>query len=419
MARKQVPPRRENSAVVAAASTRRRTIRNGFLVLTAGVAASGTVSARNHGGGRGPPSPDERNGGRGPPDRNDEHEEEDDIGDEPESDPDEDGVEDEEEEGQHHDDRSPIGDTFGYYFPSGIAPEEVAIDRLTDVGFHALGIDSRGLPVVNHESEIAAIATVARDAGTTPHLQIGGWGVDFSAAVANVDAFASEAVDIMLEYGYQGIDIDWEYPDDGEEFASLMTTLRDELDNHGEYHLGAAVSVVPSIADGVYGVDTIAPIVDYLFLMCYDFNGPWSDRTGHNSALHSTETERLSVERGIEYWRDSSIDDDKLIAGIPFYGRSFTGVDNENDGYDQPFDSGGSHTYPDVRAMVADPAFEKFWDDDAAVPFAFSADDGIFLSYESPRSIKQKAEYIRDAVGGVGIWAINQDYEDELISAVL
>lgn len=421
MARKQVSARIEKSLNSATGNTtRRRALRNGLLVMTAGVGATGTVAARNHGQGRGPPTSDERNGGRGPPGRGDEEEEED--GEDPEDDlEDDDSVDDDDEEDQEDQDTNglePIGDTFGYYFPAGVSPMDVAVEPLTDVGFHALGIDNRGHPVVNHDREMAALAEHAHDVGTTPHLQIGGWGVDFSPAVDNAEAFATEAVDIMIEYGYQGIDIDWEYPDDGAEFADLMLTIREELDNRGEYHLGAAVSVVPSIADGVYGVDTIAPIVDYLFLMCYDFAGPWSSRTGHNSALHSTDTEWLSVARGIDYWQDTSIDDDKLIAGIPFYGRSFTGVADENDGYDQPFDDGGSHTYPEVRAMVDDPAFSEFWDDEAEVPFAYSADDGIFLSHESPRSIKLKAEYIRDSVGGVGIWAINQDYRDELMSAM-
>lgn len=319
---------------------------------------------------------------------------------------------------ENHDSRSTIGDTLGYYFPSGMRAEDAPIEAFTDVCFHALGIDGDGLPVVTNESALATIAERATAVGTTPHLQVGGMEVDFAPAVSNPRGFASAAVDIMESFGYRGFAIDWEYPDDGAEFALLMEAVRDELDDRGSYHLGAAVSAIPSIADGAYAVERISPITDYLLIMSYDFAGPWSPTTGHNSALFSTAAETNSVESAIEYWRARPIDADQLLAGIPFYARSFSGVTAENQGYNQPFSSGQAYSHGAATSLIDADGYEQYFDDDAYVPYAYSPSEQTFLSYESPESVAAKADFARGVIRGVGVWAINQDPREELVSAL-
>lgn len=310
------------------------------------------------------------------------------------------------------------GETLGYYFASGMEPADAPLEPLTDVCFHALDIDEDGTPIVNSESEMAEIAEKALEVATTPHLQVGGMEVDFAPAVAHPEQFAAGAVDLMEEHGYRGLAIDWEYPEDGSEFALLMNTVRDALDERGDYHLGTAVSAVPSIADGVYAMDDVAPLLEYALIMSYDFAGPWSDRTGHNAALHSTDTAPLSVESALEYWRDSPLEDEQLLAGVPLYGYAYDGVSSENGGYDQPFDSGRGWTYADVTTFLESDHVEVYEDETAGVPYAYSADDGTFLSFETPDSVAAKTAFAREEVRGVGMWAVNQDPDAALLSAV-
>ncbi len=311
-----------------------------------------------------------------------------------------------------------VGDTYGYFFPAGMSAADAPVAPLTDVCFHALDIGADGTPIVTNGEDMATLADRAHAAGTTPHLQVGGMEVDFGPAVEHPDAFAAGAVDVMEEYGYRGIAVDWEYPEDGSAFAALMGALREELDARGGGFLGGAVSALPYIADEAYAVEEVGPLVEYLVIMSYDFAGPWSDTTGHNSATFSTEAEPNSVASATAYWQGHPIDAEKLRAGVPFYGRSFTGVGPANDGYDQPFEDGGAHGYGQVTGMLEDGDFERFVDDDAGVPYAYSATEETFLSYESPASVQAKVELAGKEVGGVGVWAINQDPARELIEGL-
>ena len=104
----------------------------------------------------------------------------------------------------------------------------------------------------------------------------------------------------------------------------------------------------------------------------------------------------------------------KLVLGVPFYGRSFAGVGATNNGLFQPTSGAGTGTweagvldYKEIAANYA-PRLARNYDASAKVPYLYDAAKREFISYDDPASMGLKANYIaakgsrrRDVLGGL------------------
>lgn len=107
------------------------------------------------------------------------------------------------------------------------------------------------------------------------------------------DIFADSAVDRMKRYGFDGIDLDWEYPNypddsgeailDGQDYADTLAVIRAKLDAleaaegyTQDYLLTIASAGAPYAFKGYLSyMDRIAASLDYVNIMNYDYSGPW------------------------------------------------------------------------------------------------------------------------------------------------
>jgi chitinase len=151
----------------------------------------------------------------------------------------------------------------------------------------------------------------AHASGAKVLISIGGWGLDaefesLAASERSRRAFVKDALAIVDEFGLDGVDIDWEYPDAGTSsarFSALMHELHAELEPRGQL-LTAAVAAVGSNADGI--PDDVFPLVDFLNLMAYD--GPEPD---HSPLAYAEET--------LAYWTKRGLPREQRVLGVPFY----------------------------------------------------------------------------------------------------
>lgn len=93
--------------------------------------------------------------------------------------------------------------------------------------------------------------------------------------------------------------------------------------------LTAAVPVGPDNIKAGYDVPAVASYLDFINLMAYDFHGKWERETGHNAPLYSPSSDsewrkQLSVDNAAKMWVRLGAPKEKLIIGMPTYGRSFT-----------------------------------------------------------------------------------------------
>jgi len=291
-------------------------------------------------------------------------------------------------------------------------------------------------------------------------ISVGGWtwSGNFSDAAltpASRAQFATSCADFMENYGFDGIDIDWEYPgggglasntsrpEDTENFTLLLQAVRSELDARGalsgrHYLLtiaaGAGADKIANIE-----VEQVHPLLDFINVMTYDFNGPWSPVSNFNAPLYSssgdpTSTPGANADAAIQNYLARGVPADKLVLGVPFYGRAVQGVANVNGGLFQSFtgtpmgtwDDGasgatGMFDYKDIAVnYLSQPGIDAHRDSESGVPWLHDPTNGLFLSYDDPTSLALKKEYVlANGLGGVMIWEMSNDLDDQLLDVLI
>ncbi len=286
-----------------------------------------------------------------------------------------------------------------------------------------------------------------------PHLKtlisVGGWtlSADFpevAATAAGRGRFATSCVDFMLEYGFDGIDIDWEYPVTGgltegaaadtENFTLLLRAVRSELDSRAPASL--LTIAAPAGSDKVDNLEPagIAAEVDWINLMTYDFYGGWEPTTNLHNALYmpdgstAVHAETYNVDASVQRWLDEGVSADQLVVGVPLYGRGWGGVGSTDGGL---FQAGratsegtweaGMFDYDDlVENYIGDTRYTRRLHPSARVPTLYSEETGLFISYEDPESLGEKLDLI-DALGlgGVMTWELDGDSVEHEMVAVM
>jgi len=333
---------------------------------------------------------------------------------------------------------------------------------------------------------------------------------------------AQNMVDLMQKYPWiGGFDIDWEFPviggivgesisgnpipdqpftkDDHKNLVFLLKKIREVFDANGmeDKELSiAAGNNVSKLLKGHVGpgnqadhgmTENIFDFCDFITFFGYDFGGNWFERTSYNAPLYGGENAKDPLNRNIDpegkpvdgspnnpnqvlddlvtlYLSENGlkVPPEKLILGIPFYGKLFervesTGIIPELPGlYEKapneitslcknrrspqgswddvryPCEQSGSiefgdlfqgnattkHQYLDntglkVSSTAAAAGWKRYWDDTAKVPYLYNANENKFISYDDPESVDIKVKYaLSKQMGGVMIWELSQDARD-------
>lgn len=88
--------------------------------------------------------------------------------------------------------------------------------------------------------------------------------------------FVSNVVAVINQHQFDGVDIDWEYPqneNDKRNYVALLQQLRNAI---GGKILTVATAVNEETVQKGFDVAGISRIVDWINVMTYDFYGPWS-----------------------------------------------------------------------------------------------------------------------------------------------
>ena len=280
-----------------------------------------------------------------------------------------------------------------------------------------------------------SLIDIAHSKGVKVLLAVGGWedSDNFPEVAAHKGKranFAHWCVKYIKEYGFDGMDIDWEYPgyephqgtpQDKQNFTLLLQTVRDSLDTYSSktgknYLLTAALPAGKSHTVNIE-VENIADILDQLNIMTYDFFGAWDTLSNHNSPLYAPRQgdSTLNVDAAFNlYNKTYGVPANKINLGVAFYGKSFKNCTKlhaaHSGGAALPFsEEEEGPVYYNILKYMDD--FTRYWDDQAKVPYLISSKWNTFVSYDDEESIGYKARYIwdNDACGLI-IWEITGDY---------
>ncbi|XP_073960809.1 probable chitinase 2 [Choristoneura fumiferana] len=245
--------------------------------------------------------------------------------------------------------------------------------------------------------------------------------------------FINSAMAMVDQYGFDGFEVDWEYPNRGTSvygteditnFTRLLKELRDELDKRGLL-LTAAVTAVEKWASKSYDVRGISSYLDYVNIMGYDMYGAWDHVTGHNAPLHKGEGDEdesqdrvFSVDFALQYWLNQGCPPEKLVLGVPLYGRTFVLADDQIYGVRAPSNGPGlAGPYTQTRGLIGyNELCQKLrvetWDvrEDTLAKVPYAVQGRNWVSYDNSDSITAKVEYgLQFGIAGVMAWSIETD----------
>ncbi|MXO07244.1 T9SS-translocated chitinase ChiA [Flavobacterium sp. HBTb2-11-1] len=347
-----------------------------------------------------------------------------------------------------------------------------------------------------------------------PHLKVlisvGGWtkGQDLSPIAASPVARAALAADManfITTYPFiDGFDIDWEYPlsggtdgteivngapvppqkyspDDNKNLVLLLKAMRQAMPNKlvtiaaGNNVRNVSKQYLGPNNRAQYGMtEDISTYCDYITYFGYDFGGNWYDKTCYNAPLYAsgnpndplygaTQSESLD-ELTNQYLNVIGFPANKLIMGLPFYGKKFDNVAANStnglfvsapryivggctnpqnptgtwDGSGACEKSGSieicdlvgnpvtnSHPYLDPNTMMVTPSaasagWVRYFDNTTKVPYLYNATTKEFISYEDKQSMDLKVQYIKskNLAGGM-IWELSQDTRGSIPNSLL
>ncbi|KAB1198998.1 Chitotriosidase-1 [Morella rubra] len=249
-----------------------------------------------------------------------------------------------------------------------------------------------------------------------------------AANASSRGVFIRETIEVARRCGFDGVDLDWEYPGSPKEMSDLGFLLEEwrhaiqmeaNITKRPPLLLSAAVyySVNFSALGGgprSYPVASIKNNLDWINVMCYEFHGSWdTSETGAHAALFDPNTNLSSV-YGLKSWLKAGVPQNKVILGLPLYGKTWQLKDSKVHGVGAAavdVGIGGGVLYYSLVVEFnrrANATIE--YDLDTASVYSYS---GInWVGYDDPLTTTVKIGFAQ-ALGlrGYCFWALSYDYE--------
>jgi chitinase len=283
-------------------------------------------------------------------------------------------------------------------------------------------------------------------------ISVGGWSFsnrfsDAALTPASRSAFAASCVDMFVKGNvapgistaglFDGIDIDWEYPgacgatcdfraEDTANFTALLAEFRRQLDAAGQaagkkYELAIATSVGEANFSKIE-LARASRQVDYMSLMAYDIHGGWETTTNFHAPLLPSTADpagpKANADFAVRAYLRAGVPASKIVLGVPFYGRGWSGVADVRHGLYQPatglpagrFEA-GVNDYRDLAPIAA--ASGSFRDLRTQGHWIYDPATQVFWGYDDPVAMAVKAGYVRlGGLGGVMFWELSGDSAD-------
>jgi chitinase len=308
----------------------------------------------------------------------------------------------------------------------------IPFQKLTHIAHAFLLLDKKsiGSIVVPDELIEPQLISGAHKAGVKVLISIGGGDPAQARAFRKIAEDAAtratfvENVYIFVKSNhYDGVDIDWEIPvnpHDTDNCIMLMQDLRNRFPAP-RYLLSMAIPSDPRSWGSGFDVPALAPLLDFINVMTYDFYGPWSEHAGLNSPLFQDpdDPEQVgSLKTSMDLFANIyGVPAEKLNIGTAFYGYEFDSAENLWDFCSDCATKTFSVNYgAGIKPRINKMGWVRRRDAAAKSPYLLyqgTTGQPGFISYDDAQSTAKKVNYVlkqRD-FGGVFMWSLDADYD--------
>ncbi|XP_050409461.1 chitinase-like protein 4 [Patella vulgata] len=274
-------------------------------------------------------------------------------------------------------------------------------------------------------------------------LAVGGWEIgsepfkELASTWQNRNTFSKNVVKYLRQYGFDGLDMDWEFPgtrgsppEDKYKFTDLMRQLQNQFTQEAAATGNDKLLLTLATASGTYYINQsyqpkeLISTLDYMLLMTYNYHGGWENTTGHHTGLWPNsidkpgERRELNIDWSVDYWLDKGMPKDRLIMGLSSYGMSYTLNFTNQNGVGAPAKGNGKvGTYTNEQGILAyyeicENLKYKGWNQryiaEQDSPYAFGGDQ--WVGYDNQDSLAIKAQYAKQKdLGGAMLWSVETD----------
>lgn len=274
--------------------------------------------------------------------------------------------------------------------------------------------DSEGNLIIHEDYPYPELIASAHRNDIKVIMSVGGWGRSegfpgMASSTENRQRFIDQVLDFCETDSYDGVDIDWEYvsnPEEKKNFIDLSRELSAALKSHQPPLLLTIAVPAGHFWGRWFSYEEVVEYYDFISFMTYDFHGEWTNHSGHNAPLYRCGYDLCgSMNDSYKYALSRQIPKEKLLFGIPFYGRSF-----DSSGLYQKFQKCESYSFAEIMDLL-NAGWDYIWDDCAKVPYILKPDKTKMISFDDEKSVSLKCQYIKERdVAGAIVWALNEDY---------
>ncbi|HTI61272.1 glycoside hydrolase family 18 protein [Mucilaginibacter sp.] len=277
-------------------------------------------------------------------------------------------------------------------------------------------------------------------------ISIGGWGGsrNFSDAVLTDTAregFAASAVAIVRKYKLDGVDIDWEYPndigagniyrpEDKHNYTLMFRKLRLDLDTL-EKQTGSKKLLTTAVGGftrflTLTEMGDASKYLDYVSLMTYDFAQDSLHIVLHHTNLYSSKGYKTlcSADIAVHDFMAAGVPADKLVVGVAFYGHTLVAADSQKmilgarTAAIHVRGGGGGYTFI-KDSLINQKGYKYYRDKDAGAPYLYNADLRQFITFDDEWSVKNKCRYVKkNGLAGVMFWEYASDKKEYLLKEI-
>ena len=248
-----------------------------------------------------------------------------------------------------------------------------------------------------------------------------------ASSLENRSIFIQSCIDFMIQHGFDGLDVDWEYPgsrpyypSDYTNYPLLLQELNSEFKSHPNKFLLTLATPIGRSPLQYYDFPNIHPYVDFINVMAYDIHGIWD-----NPKIVQSQTDIRVVDSGLQIYFNGVVPSTKINLGLGAYGRTYKLADKTCNRIRECYfvdhgtpgrctQSNDTMSLFEIKEILeSDPTASSVLDEVSMSKYMYYGE--YWISYDDEETFELRKSWAQSkGLGGLMYWAVDMIKKTEL-----